>query len=96
MSEDAENVFIVVMHSSALGAGALETALDKQTRTLLRAVHMQANGARVFRPCPTGFEEVVYDPAGDDMGNHEGHDAPFFVVDHEKSPELRLALGAGT
>ena len=76
---DVENTFIVVMHSSALGAGGEERALHNQTRNLLRALDMNAKGARVFRFHDDAWEEVIYDSFGEDMGHHPGHDEPFEV-----------------
>ncbi len=100
---DVDNVFLVVMHSSALGAGGEERALHNQTRNLLRAIDMNAKGARVFRqrkakpgergPGPSEWwEEVVYDSFGDDMGHHPGHDEPFTAQPVEPSIESQLPI----
>ena len=89
---DVDNVFLVVMHSSALGAGGEERALHNQTRNLLRAVDMNAKGARVFRQNGERWEEVVYDSYGDDMGHHPGHDEPFTAQPVEPSIESQLPV----
>jgi hypothetical protein len=66
------SVFQVVLRSDSIGAALAERMPEQHARDLLRALHLGCGSFRVFRD----GEELVYDPFGDDMGNHDGHDSP--------------------
>lgn len=81
-----ETSFVVTMRSGSVGAGSVDRVHDNHTRDVLRALHLGCGDGHDIRqvvrhdedsPFWREVAELTYDPLGDDMGHHEGHDVPF-------------------
>jgi len=69
-----ESTFVVIVQSDEVGAALAERVHHQHRVAVLRALHLLVGGsARVF----DGLLELTYDPLGNDMGHHPGHDEPY-------------------